>query len=287
MDLTLSSATLNGFRVVSYVDVGFLALLVYDTLLNINEEYQHIWRRKWSLVKCLYLWTRYSTFIDIVSATQKHLDSHITPTTCGNFTTFDTVFAVVGVAIAEVILMIRTYALYGRPKQLRVFFIIMWLCIIGINVWPVVEWSQSVTPDVTSLPAPLTSCNYDHSNGIILVSYGSLLLGETIIVLLTLWKGLNTSVWAGPFHQNSFILTTFYRDGLFWYLVMLMIFIGNVVLQSAVPMSVGEIPLRVLHSILACRLVIHVRAVAAKEEQDLQITSGSLRFANSGTNTSI
>ncbi|KAJ6542767.1 hypothetical protein B0H19DRAFT_1171821 [Mycena capillaripes] len=63
--------------------VACLTLLVGDTLLNFSREvcttflfrrnsnvhqHRHIWKSKWSLIKCLYLWSRYGTFLDTTLA---------------------------------------------------------------------------------------------------------------------------------------------------------------------------------------------------------------------------
>jgi len=113
--------------------VACLTLLTYDTVLNIDREYRHVWRSKWGLIKCLYLWTRYSTFIDTVFAVQKRSNWNLDPSTCSAYTTFDTIFAGFGIGVTEIILMVCTYALYGRSKKLLRFFFIMWIAIGGFN----------------------------------------------------------------------------------------------------------------------------------------------------------
>ncbi|KAJ7628500.1 hypothetical protein FB45DRAFT_918423 [Roridomyces roridus] len=268
----LSLTDLYDLQLVVYIQVAFSALLIYDTLLNINQELEHIWASRWSIIKCLYLWTRYSTFLDTAFLIAKHFDLALAPS-CSRITNFDTIFAGLGIGFAEGILMVRTYALYNRSRKLLFFFIFMWTCIIGVNVWPVVKWSDH--PDDTSIPPPLPACNPESSNDIILVSYGTLLFSETIIVLLTLWKGFYT-FRNGLYVRQSQLITTFYRDGLFWYLAMQAVFIVNVVFQTTARPSIKSIadtPMRILHSVLACRLVVHVRCVAAKDQEQ---TFGSL-----------
>ncbi|KAJ7822449.1 hypothetical protein B0H13DRAFT_2126967 [Mycena leptocephala] len=67
-----------------------------------------------------------------------------------------------------------------------------------------------------------------------------------------------------------------------FYLVMLLIFITAVVLQIVAEpglKSIGLMPLRVMHSILACHLVIHVRVVASEHETDTVATKTPIVFA--------
>ncbi|KAJ7482181.1 hypothetical protein B0H11DRAFT_2021954 [Mycena galericulata] len=262
----LTPASLNDLRLVACVDVAFLTLLAYDTLLSISQDYQLVWRSKWSLIKCLYLWTRYTTFIDTTLAVQHRFDSAIDSSLCSSIEGFDTVFAGFGIGITELILMVRTYALYGRSKKLLGFFVIMYLCIAG-------------------LPASDTPCNVDGSTSKIwLVCYVSLLVGETGIVLLTLWKGLRTFYSPGSIYRHSHLVTSFYHDGILFYLATLAIFIVDVVLKIVARpglQNIADTPWRVLHSIFACHLVVHVRAIASEEEDKLGETKSSILFANS------
>ncbi|KAJ6562812.1 hypothetical protein DFH09DRAFT_1159676 [Mycena vulgaris] len=129
--------------------------------------------------------------------------------------------------------MVRTYALYGRSKKLLVFFLILWLSLGGFNTWAVIKWSDSFHAEVP-LNA-ITSCNLSSSSNIGLVCSISLLVGETVIVLLTLWKGLYTFSLSGAIFRHSGLVTSFYRDGILFYLVMLLIFIVDVALQCVAP----------------------------------------------------
>ncbi|KAJ7176899.1 hypothetical protein C8R46DRAFT_1213470 [Mycena filopes] len=109
-------------QLVVYLDVASLTLLTYDTLLNASQEYQHIWNSKWSLIECLYLWSRYGTFVDTTISVLKRRDFDLDLASCASITSFYNLFSGFGILTTEVILMIRTYALYGHPKKLIVFF---------------------------------------------------------------------------------------------------------------------------------------------------------------------
>jgi len=81
-------------------------------------------------------------------------------------------------------------------------------------------------------------------------------------------------------HRQSQLMTTFYRDGIAFYLVMFFVLIIVVILRLVAPIplqSVGETPLRVIHAISACHLVIHAREVANQEGEDLK--SGRSRLS--------
>ncbi|KAJ7151886.1 hypothetical protein C8R43DRAFT_1004598 [Mycena crocata] len=267
----------SNLQLVSFCDVAVVAVLTYDTLLNIDEEYRHIWKTRWSLVKFLYLWTRYSTFVDATLAV--HLRTHIAvhQTNCRALTIFDRSFAVAGLVVTEVILTVRTYALYGQSKRILGGLLVMWFAIGGVNIWAMIQWATSLAPIAMSPP---TLCNLDSSTNAGLACYASLLVGETVIVLLTIWQGFQSSSFSRQRFRlgHSRLVTTFYRDGLLFYLAMFLILLVDVSLEGqarpglkfTADVVLANLkrpprPLRTMQSILACHLVIHAREVAWRD----------------------
>ncbi|KAK7055099.1 hypothetical protein R3P38DRAFT_3342300 [Favolaschia claudopus] len=285
----------------SYVNAAFLTVLVYDTALNLDVEHRYIWKSKWSSIKCLYLWTRYTPFIDMTVALIRDVDLAINlePSACLRTSQFVTIFRGTGMGIAEIILMIRTYALYGRSKPILVFFATMWLVMGGFAVWDIGKHMSSTQGFYSGFACiwknseksncflesiePNISCDLQGGSYNVLTLLVILLVAETIIVLLTLWKAF-CSFYRESHHvwRPSHLVASFYRDGIFFYLVMLSTFIVVVVLQVDAPVAIkfiGEPPLRVLHSIMACRLVIHVRVIAHEDEAKSLPIKSSLVFA--------
>ncbi|KAF8211476.1 hypothetical protein K438DRAFT_45052 [Mycena galopus ATCC 62051] len=238
------SVVLPDIQVVYYIKLAFLTLLVYDTLLQLNEEYLHVWKSRWTLIKCLYLWT--------------------SPLTCDGVTTFTTIFSGFGIGVTQMILMVRTYTLYERSKKLLAFFFVLWFSVGGIAFWAVTKWTAS-----NSSSSSGSSCYVSTSSSISigLVCYFALLVGESTIVLLTLWKVLRKMVIVS---QQSDLLRSMYCDGVWFYLALLPFTIATVVCLFVAPIGLSELfttPMQVMHSILCCRLITHARTVAAEEDK--------------------
>ncbi|KAJ7219641.1 hypothetical protein C8J57DRAFT_1394144 [Mycena rebaudengoi] len=150
---------------------------VYDTILNIGLE--------WSLIKFLYLLSRYGTFLTTNIVVLEWLDMNMDSSSCKALSKFDAIFSGLGMGITEIILMVRTHALYGRSKKVLGFFVVLWLSTGGVNAWALSSWTESfVVP-----PSSGISCVPESSNNVLLVCYSSLLAVETIIVALTMWQG--------------------------------------------------------------------------------------------------
>ncbi|KAJ7863257.1 hypothetical protein B0H13DRAFT_1095075 [Mycena leptocephala] len=242
-------------QVVFYIKAGFLALLVYDSLLQINEEYLHVWKSRWTLIKCLYLWTRY-------------------------IATFTTAFSGFIIGVTELILMVRTYTLYERSKKLLAFFFVLWFSVGGVASWAVAEWTTSpsfkcghfvyalgLNSCSLSLGFGVLSCWFSDAGriGIGLVCYLSLLAGETVIVLLTLGK-----VFHEFYRHKSGLLKSLYCDGVWFYLAIWPSCIVTVLVLYFAPPGLNnlpDIPVLVMHSVLSCRLITHAREIAAEEDR--------------------
>ncbi|KAJ8088102.1 hypothetical protein PM082_013653 [Marasmius tenuissimus] len=283
--------------------VASLAILIYDTVITLDQEYRYVWQRKWHFVDVLYLVTRYATFIDTTIAVYERLDPNFTD--CDGLMTFTTIFSGFGIGLSELILMIRTYALYDTSKKILAFFVVLWLSVGGVNFWAVMRWTQSFDSYIQTFPPEATMsirCYLGRASNIGLVCYMSLLAGETVIVLMTVWKVCITwwTTTRNVSIRSSPLIVSFYRDGILFYCCILPFTIINVIALLGLPEGLFLIadtlvhpvlfaidgslkprlirPLRVIHSILACRLVLHIRHIVDTERETTDVTMGSVGF---------
>ncbi|THU80260.1 hypothetical protein K435DRAFT_845151, partial [Dendrothele bispora CBS 962.96] len=126
---------------------------IYTDLVAINYikglQYRYIWKRRWGIVKVLYLYSRYSTFVDTIIAILERFDPDIT--NCSRVMTFTTIFAGSGISLTEIILMIRTYAIYSSSKRVLIFFFLLWMPLSGISIWAAIKWTGSSDDDIIVL----------------------------------------------------------------------------------------------------------------------------------------
>ncbi|KAF7311214.1 hypothetical protein MKEN_01022900 [Mycena kentingensis (nom. inval.)] len=248
-------------QTVSHIKVAFLALLAYDTLLQINDEYRYIWRSRWTLIKGLHLWTRYGSFIGaavpVIRAAARGDTS--SPLVCDAVTFFTTVFSIFGIGVTQLILMVRTYTLYERSKLLLAFFALIWTIVLSVTLW---AESRSTQFLIFNSPDDPLHCYFHRPNEFNtgLFGYWALLTVETLIFLLTFWK-----VWR-KFSMKRGTLDSMYRDGVWFYLAILPFTIGAIVAIYVAPVGMANImnpPVQIMHSILVCRLVTHTRACSS------------------------
>ncbi|CAK5271414.1 unnamed protein product, partial [Mycena citricolor] len=137
--------------------------------------------------------------------------------------------------------MMRTYAIYGRPKKLLVLFAALWVGIASISLWAVFHWTSNFDAEsdpVVSLSGTTSNCGVIGNNNLGLVAYASIAVTETVVGLLTIWHALRKSVFSrsGSAISYSKVMITFYRDGIMFYVMMLSIYFLDIGLQlSTVP----------------------------------------------------
>ncbi|THU77253.1 hypothetical protein K435DRAFT_846269 [Dendrothele bispora CBS 962.96] len=285
MDMSTLFTIVSDLQTITCIKVASLAVLVFDTVITLDQEYQYIWQRHWNAVKVLYLFIRYTTYVDTVLVVYERLNSEIG---CSQISTFTTIFSGFGIALTELVLMIRTYGMYNSSRKVLIFFILLWLTSGGVNFWAITKWSASfkfdnfnfdkLSPAVVS-PDLVESlqCYFGSTSLVSLVCYLTLLVGESAIVLMTAIKSVH--MWNAARRKDltkMHLVDWFYKEGTILYIFMLPITVFNVVALFFMPIALrflADRPMRVMHTLLACRLVLHVRKVADKEAQGRPLTS--------------
>ncbi|KAF9060524.1 hypothetical protein BDP27DRAFT_417740 [Rhodocollybia butyracea] len=255
-------------QIVVYTQVAMLTLLTYDYILSLGQEVAYIWVSNWGLVKVLYFLLRYSPFIDTILAIEEKLNPHVTSASCRRTMTFNTLFADFGIGTSHLILIIRTYALYQQSRKIFTILMIPWTIAFVLNVIAAIKWSSNTLAFSESITlVGGSSCFPIGQNKTGLITDISLLVGETVLVAFTLrqcFRESHSYLQNGFFRATQSVVVTFYLDGVLFYMCILPITVGNTLVTVYAPaqLQILETPLRVIHAILCCKLIIHVREIA-------------------------
>jgi len=190
--------------------------------------------------------------------------------------TFTTIFTVVGIGISDLILVFRTYVMYRRSRKVLIVLVTAWIVLAIGNVASVLYYAKSPSDidSISIIPGIPLCLQRDITSRTSLINYVSLLLFETMVVAMTLWQAFGQQYimyglsWTSAATQNMTLI--FYRDGLLFSMLVLPTTLGNTLELAFGPsdLQILATPLRVLHSILCCRLVIHIREVAFNDGND-------------------
>ncbi|KAG2042701.1 hypothetical protein BDR03DRAFT_571619 [Suillus americanus] len=200
-DMTLVSNSpswwpfINSYRIYSYFAVAASVGMIYDWALTFGQEFELVWKQRWSLMTVLYLSARY---LGISYAVITILFSVPTiPVTDAvslimylvlNWTN------VVVTAILGVIMVTRLYAMYQRSRNVLIFLIIAFL---AVNIFDVAIFATTMWH--ISSEELILSGNYQCTAG----SEGdAVLLVSVAWIITTVWEvlALCLAVWVAVKH---------------------------------------------------------------------------------------
>ncbi|KAF7319332.1 hypothetical protein HMN09_00270800 [Mycena chlorophos] len=217
-------------QTVRYMHVVDLTILLFDYSLTMGTEISLMWTSRWSMSKALYFMSRYSPIFDVPILVYYSMADNLSSEQCAQLQTASSWGTVFGIAVAEAILVLRTYALSGRSRNVLMFFVSLWLVGISATVVLLVLFEQSVV--YGAAPSPLLPGCYMVQGNVIYagIPFIIVLVNDTVIMAYTLWLGVKIFRYT----KNP-LITTLFRDGIMYYLFLFVISALNVALMLEAP----------------------------------------------------
>lgn len=254
----------------AYFRISMAALFTYDHIINLDSEISLIWVSPWSLAKVLYLLNRYLPFIDVATAIYVPLQTmKVSSESCRASLVHAGWVILVGIAISEVIIGLRTWALWNCSRRLGIILVIVGVGCCVCSSFINTKWSDSlVFYSTDNTPLSHTKCYLRDSSPILAVNFATIIFVETIVVALTLTKMVQQ--YRSVYYKripNGF-LGVLYRDGILFFAYMLVISVINLLVVQLSPdwATVSLVAVqRTLHSLLSARVILHL--YEARREQ--------------------
>ncbi|KAJ8456245.1 hypothetical protein ONZ51_g12233 [Trametes cubensis] len=256
--------------------------LLLEIISTLEDEVRLIWPSRWSIMKIIFLLNRYSPLIDSTLGLTMMLgttDPHVSVPFSRICAEFDVCVSdlqscdvqfhfliytyTIGSFLSESILIARTLALYEFNPWIMC---IMATIALGVIV-PGLYMSHYVLSRIqypSRAVLEISGCVPSIDDGLSWVLYMCVLISETVVIALTVYKMWQTSV---DLKQRSLLVWTMYRDGSLYYVVLLVLSIVNLCFMLLAPKaatSIIQMPLRVVHSTLCTRVLLNLRKVAAR-----------------------
>jgi len=167
-----------------------------------------------------------------------------------------------GTALVEIMLTLRTWAVWNKDRRLAIglpiFFLVCWGPSLGI----IIAFTKSIIfGNETSRQR--FGCLVVKGSHIIGVAWTLLLVYEAGIFLLMLIKAIQCYRSGG----RSQLLHVVFGNGLLYYLYLFGFALANVIVSEVVPAHLRLIFIsteRVIHAILGCRVILEIRGVVDK-----------------------
>ncbi|KAF8999600.1 hypothetical protein BDQ17DRAFT_1328139 [Cyathus striatus] len=101
-------------RMRNYLHMASLALCVFEHFITANLEITYIWKSRWNLIKVLYIFARYSTYVDVILNIIR--------------------FIMIGVEASDLILNLRVWAVWRKTMAMSITLVTLNIGFITI-VW--------------------------------------------------------------------------------------------------------------------------------------------------------
>ncbi|KAH6896165.1 hypothetical protein BKA70DRAFT_1269225 [Coprinopsis sp. MPI-PUGE-AT-0042] len=237
----------------------FILLEFFQTL---PDEVALVWPDKWSLLKGLYMLNRYGALIGTVFSLMFEVGTkNSTFTLCKAGYYFQGAVLILNLAWSETILFMRVYALSRQNRYVGIFLAVTWT---GIFAALVVNFLRGAfifvfvdhpLPGYACLPTPIAS------KLLRTLPYFLILSEQILVICMCIYFRLGE--FAG---SKSRLARTFSRDGLYYFFAISLMSIANVSFSMAFLNKYDHYlgpPQGVVMSVLATRLVLHLRKVKA------------------------
>lgn len=169
----------------------------------------------------LYLLTRYLAFFDASFITAFLFDSQIPINNCATVYRAAAGFGLVGIAVAEVILLLRTYAIWDQSRRILYVILLSFSIVIPCSVVLKIDLS---TLEFPSSPFPtIAPCISAGGKSVLYIDFALLLVIEFVVILLTIWIGVKQ--WR---EELNTLATVLYWDAITFSSILFVSSIANV-----------------------------------------------------------
>jgi len=257
-------------RQVNSVNIASITIMAFDWLLTLNMEFALIWNTKWNWTKVLYIITRYMPFADTSLVMYHQFRTTLPQPSCKSI--FDTTafMFVAGMAIAELVFTLRTCAVWGKAKKLT------WIVLSAyVATWSTIFivlgfYIKNLTHEATPL-----GCILKPSNAILSVAFVVLMAYDAALLILMVIRAVAAFRSGG----DSQLMRVVYSDGIIYYAYIFTLSLLNVLVITKLPTDYETLLLmleRVVHSALACRVVLHIRQQASPDTVTMISSRGAI-----------
>ncbi|KAH7926616.1 hypothetical protein BV22DRAFT_345883 [Leucogyrophana mollusca] len=239
--------------------VAAVAILFYDYLLTIRLECDYVWHSRWTPVKALFFFARYSPFMDTAVGMLYRVSGNLDGGTCRSFMAVEAWVYGFAFQLTDIVLAIRTWAVYGQSRKVAALLLGLYACTLATVIYVTFTYVKSLTfaPDFEDSCIP--------SQG------GAILIADWIVFAIV--QGVCFILMARKAYQvfkreqgSTNLYHTVLQDGVVYYAVIFLLSLLNVVVVATQPEILDLLlttPVRVIHSVVAGRIILHIRQVGA------------------------
>ncbi|KAJ6606045.1 hypothetical protein DFH09DRAFT_1353280 [Mycena vulgaris] len=256
-------------------------IVVFECVMQMPKEIDLFWKRRWTIAKCLFIWSRYYSLgynignaavfmqrdasvdlYDIPSLLSRyeHVSSDVGLFNAPKFFHWQNGGSILQYVTTQIILSLRLYAMYGRSKKILAFLITLILTEMGAMVVFLEVPKDGLVG--TNNPAPdLFICADADPPHVHWIAYvpAITLITESILLGLAVFKASQHLRSGG---SSGRILPQLTKESVFFFLAIFGVHLGNLIIWMVNTLTVNELFTGysfAIPAVLANRLLISVR----------------------------
>ncbi|KAF9465280.1 hypothetical protein BDZ94DRAFT_388112 [Collybia nuda] len=252
-------SNLAGHPISLYLHISGGALLFVDWLSTLDAEIAYEWSGPWNAGRVFYFLTRYSSFLGTPLWLYCNIAFAVPPSVCSRIYVVCSAIWIFGVIIAELIMTVRVYALWGRKRSVGILLLTMTILDIAVSIVMFnlfrVKLQYFTVPNIPGCLSFTLGRSRSHS-----WPYIPIIVHQTLIFSLTVIKAVGH--YRDKIYGTS-LINTFYRDGIVYYALLVAFSIGNLAAtherSDMTRLYFLTFLQEVIHSILSSRMLLHLR----------------------------
>ncbi|KAJ7272578.1 hypothetical protein B0H12DRAFT_1091173 [Mycena haematopus] len=230
---------LTDARTTNELAVAALTAVVLEHLVNFPDEVNLVWKSRFSISNVAYIWIRYFTLVVLCIDISFMLRAEWSDQMCQSFLLGEMVLSTIIVVSADAILVLRVWILYGRSRRFLYIMVPLIaaeiIAMITVGVFTVRPLTQYVHV------GPLLGGCYSLEVPRLFTFYAvPPFVTAVLMFFMTAYKCGSALMAHG--RTETPIIAVFMRDGLFWFLALLVVSIVEIVLWDKARPTLAQIP---------------------------------------------
>ncbi|EJC98760.1 uncharacterized protein FOMMEDRAFT_170961 [Fomitiporia mediterranea MF3/22] len=244
--------SINSLQISAHIDTACFALLIYDYLLTFEDERTLIWQSEWSFAKIVFLITRYFPAIDLSMTTMYHFGI-FTLDECYRRYKAGGHLINTGIAIAELIPIVRTWAIWEKSRTITIILFIWAAINVGIDIVFITLYFNAAqfAPLPPGVPGCLLVCAL--ATYLKRVAHVAFDARDPVLKGIQLYREYEDKQL-----RNSVLFKAFFANGVIFYVYIFALSVANVIVITTFPRNFAGLLAsveRVAHAVLMERLV--------------------------------
>ncbi|KDQ58700.1 hypothetical protein JAAARDRAFT_34546 [Jaapia argillacea MUCL 33604] len=273
-------------RLVRFCQLSASFVAIYDHLITIDQEYELIWQRQWTLSKVMFLINRYvGAALLCTEAAVLLNEGHMSDKVGCLYFFFAQGWVGVTVCLAsQNIMRMRVVAMYGNSARVASFLSVCYIAeaiAISTILGLVCARMSAVDEPIPGIRicTPVMIPRFFFSFWLPICAF------ESILFAFALWKGLSFFFSSGEKWTGGTLTYVLFRDSISYFFLILMACVTNAVVWLTLPSTWLEVPegyVTATYCIMGSRLMLNMRDAYYLPVSQGMSSVSTMSFASNG-----